>query len=56
MCAKIGMVSAASLRFGPEDLVETKLIIVVCKKTWAGLFKSFDKFKIASLEAELNFS
>jgi hypothetical protein len=53
MCAKIGMVSAAALRFGPEDLVETKLIIIVCKKTWAGLFKSFEKFKIASLEAEL---
>jgi hypothetical protein len=53
MCAKISMVSAVAWRFGPEDLVKTKLFIIVCKKKWAGLFKSFEKFKIASLEVEL---
>jgi hypothetical protein len=31
--AKIGAVSATTLRFGPEELVKTKFIIIYCKKS-----------------------
>jgi hypothetical protein len=41
------------MAFGHEGLVKTKLWIIVIKRARAKLFKSFDKFKIASLETEV---
>jgi hypothetical protein len=49
-----GMVSKTTWRFGPEDMDKAKFIIKYFKRvSWTGLFQSFHKFKIASLEAEL---
>jgi hypothetical protein len=50
------MVSKTAGLFGPEDLVKTKFIIMYCKRAWTGLSKFFEKFKIASLEEELELS
>jgi hypothetical protein len=50
---KIGAVNATAWRFGPEDLVKTKLVIKTCKKRMEGLFKYFEKLKIAQLTTEL---
>jgi hypothetical protein len=50
---KIGAVSATTWCFGPEDLVKTTFIIIYCKKS---MDRAFEKFKIASLEAELRLS
>jgi hypothetical protein len=47
------VVNASTGHVGPEDFVETKLLR---KKAWAGLFKFFEKFKIAPQEAELQLS
>ncbi len=44
--------NATADNFEHEGLVKTKLVIIVCK-TWIELFKSLEKFKIDSLEAEL---
>jgi hypothetical protein len=54
--AKIGVVGKTPWRFGTEDLVKTKFIKKFVKITWTGLFESFEKFKIASLEAEIQLS
>jgi hypothetical protein len=45
-------VNATAGHFEHEGLIKTKLVIIVCK-TWIGLFKSLEKFKIDPLEAEL---
>jgi hypothetical protein len=51
------VVSKSPWLFGPEDLVKTKFItIYMVKRAWTGPSKSFEKFKIASLEAELQLS
>ena len=36
--AKIGPVSVTAWRFGPEDFVKTKFIIIYCKKTMVRAF------------------
>jgi hypothetical protein len=41
-------VNATAWCFGPEDFF--------AKRTYTGLFKSFEKFEIAPLEAELQLS
>jgi hypothetical protein len=51
--SKIGTVSKTAWRFGPEDLVKTKFIIIVHKKSINRVFQLLEKFKIASSEAEL---
>jgi hypothetical protein len=51
--AKISGVTATAWRFGPDDLVKTNKVIINCKKNMERAFKSFEKFKIALLEAEL---
>jgi hypothetical protein len=50
---KIGTVNPNAWHFGPEDLVKSKSVMIVAKRAWTGLLKSFRKFKIALLEAEL---
>jgi hypothetical protein len=51
--AKIGPVNGTAWHFGPEDLVKTRFLIYVYKRAWTGIFKSFGKFEIAPLEAQL---
>ncbi len=51
--SKIGTVTTTAWRFEPEDLVKTKLVLLVCKKSMDRAFKIFKKFLIAPLEAEL---
>jgi hypothetical protein len=47
------VVSKTAWHFEPEDLVKTKFIKIYHKKIMDRLSESFEKFKIASLEAEL---
>jgi hypothetical protein len=41
--AKIGAVRESAWRFGPEDLVKTKFIIIYCKKSMDRAFQIFKK-------------
>ncbi len=54
--AKIGGVSKTTWRFGPEDLVKTKFIIIHCYKSIQGYLNLLKNLKTASLEAELQLS
>jgi hypothetical protein len=39
--AKIGTVSKTACRFGPEDLVKTKVVIIACKKSMGRALQIF---------------
>jgi hypothetical protein len=52
--AKICIVNAVTRRFGHEDLVKTKLFILVHIKSMGKAFYPFENFKISQLDKKLS--